>query len=101
LIDIRAQLTNPFDWDYFKSLGSTGGKLFAHKYWEVEHNFYGNSLLDIDFHIAIREDHAGLSLTLGVMGYGVHLHVYDNRHWNRNTNSWAEHNFDEYFKDNR
>jgi hypothetical protein len=88
LIDIRAQLTNPFDWDYFKSFGSISGKLFSKMYWEVEHNFYGNSLLDIDFHIAIKEDHAGISLTLGILGYGVHLHIYDCRHWDYTNKVW-------------
>jgi hypothetical protein len=83
LIDLRFQLSNPFNWDYFKSLGSIHGKLTTHKFWELEHNFYGNSLLDIDFHIAVREDHSGVSLTLGLLGYGVHFHVYDHRHWDQ------------------
>jgi len=82
LIDIRAQITNPFDWDYFKTLGSCHGRVSKFMYWEIEHNFYGNSLLDIDCHIAIKEHHAGVSITLGLLGYGVHLHVYDCRHWN-------------------
>jgi hypothetical protein len=88
LIDVRAQLSNPFNWDYFKSLGSLHGTITKHKHWEVEHNFYGNSLLDIDFNIAVREDHAGISITLGLLGYGVHLHIYDSRHWDYTNNIW-------------
>jgi hypothetical protein len=33
-----------------------------------------------DFHISTKEDHAGISLTVGVLGYGVHFHIYDHRH---------------------
>jgi hypothetical protein len=80
LINLQFQLSNPFNWDYFKSLGSVHGQLTKHKFWELEHNFYGNSLLDLDFHIATKEDHAGISLTVGVLGYGVHFHIYDHRH---------------------
>jgi hypothetical protein len=88
LINIQLQLANPFEWDRFKSFGSTSGRITKHKYWELEHNFYGNVLLDIDFHIATREDHPGLSLTLGIFGYSIHLHIYDHRHWDYETRSF-------------
>lgn len=88
LINIQIQLANPFEWDLFRSFGSASGRLTKHKYWELEHNFYGNVLLDLDFHIAIREDHPGISLAVGLFGYSIHLHVYDHRHWDYETRSF-------------
>lgn len=81
LVNLRFQLSNPFDWDYFKNLGSISGRLSKNKYWELEHTFYGNSIVDCDVSLTTREDHAGFEIELGLLGYGVHFHIYDNRHW--------------------
>jgi hypothetical protein len=35
-----------------------------------------------------RRDHAGLDFELALFGYGVHFMIYDERHWNWETNSW-------------
>lgn len=92
LINLRFQLSNPFDWDYFRNLGSIHGSITKHTHWELQHSFYGNSLLDIDFHISTKEDHAGVSLDIGLLGYGIHFQIYDSRHWNYETNKWESYN---------
>jgi hypothetical protein len=97
----RLELTNPFDrWDYFKSLGCISGRLFKHTAWELEHTFYSPMLCDIDIDWKIKSDHAGFYFGLALLGYGIGFRIYDTRHWNYTTNSWEEHNFDEYFKTN-
>jgi hypothetical protein len=88
LINIQLQLHNPFNWELFKSFGCISGRLSKHKYWELEHNFYGGMLLDIDFHIAIQEDHPDISLAIGLFGYSIHFHIYDHRHWDYETRSF-------------
>jgi len=92
LVNLRCQLSNPCDWDFFRNLGSVHGSITKHKHWELEHTFYGNSLLDIDFAISTKEDHAGLDIVLGLLGYGIHFTVYDHRHWNNETNNWETYN---------
>ena len=101
IFNFRLELTNPFDrWDYFKPLGSISGKLFWHKAWELEHSLLSTMLLDIDISWTRNRDHAGLTVGVGLFGYGVLFSIYDTRHWNYTTNQWEEYNFDEYFKDN-
>jgi len=81
LFELRAQLTNPFVLDVFKPLGTIFGPIGQHWAWELEHSFYPRALIDIDVTVSIREDHQGLKLTVGLLGYGVHLTVYDCRHY--------------------
>lgn len=88
LVNLRFQLSNPFNWDYFKNLGSLHGSITRNKHWELEHTFYGNSLLDCEFTVSTKEDHAGLNIVFGLLGYGVHFQIYDSRHWNYETNKW-------------
>jgi hypothetical protein len=93
IISFRFELTNPFDrWEYFKPLGSIGGWLVGHKSWELEHSFMSTMLVDADITWTHKRDHAGLSVTIGLLGYGVHFHIYDTRHWDYNTNAYTQNN---------
>jgi len=83
---LRTQISLPFD--HFKNLGSIGGKLFGNKAWELEHTFYSGALFDFDTSYSIREDHAGFEFSLGILGYGIHFHFYDTRHWDYESESW-------------
>jgi len=101
ILNLRFELTNPFDrWDHFRNLGSLFGRISEHKAWELEHSYYSPLLIDIDAKWTHRTDHAGIEIGIGLLGYGVSFRIYDNRHWNHTTNSWEEHDFDEYFKTN-
>jgi hypothetical protein len=86
LFTLRAQLYTP--WDYFKNLGCISGRLTKNKAWELEHSYYSGALLDIDISIGRNEDHAGLEIGLGLLGYGIHFKIYDTRHWDYELNSW-------------
>jgi len=79
-------------WEFFKPLGSLGGRLFWHKAWELEHSYMSTMLIDIDVSLTARRDHAGLNITVGLLGYGVHFSLYDTRHWNYEQNAYAQNN---------
>ena len=98
IFSLRTQISLPFD--HFKNLGSISGSIHKHTAWELEHTYYNGSLFDIDVSWSIREDHAGFELCLGLLGYGVHFHIYDTRHWNYTTNTWEEYKSDEYAQNN-
>jgi len=87
LINLRFNLATP--WDYFKSLGCLHGRLTRYKAWELEHTYYAGSLLDCEFVASVGEDHAGLEICLGLLGYGVGFRIYDTRHWNYTLNKWV------------
>ena len=89
ILYLRIELSNPFDrWDYFKNLGCKSFRLSRFKAAELEHTYYSHMLLDAEVRWSIRRDHAGFEVVLGILGYGVHFHIYDTRHWNYDTNSW-------------
>lgn len=93
LFALRTQLSNPFDrWDYFKNLGCFYAKLGQHRAVELECTYYSPSLFDVDVSISIREDHAGVDFTIGLLGLGIHFRIYDRRHWNYETKNWEIYN---------
>jgi hypothetical protein len=99
MLKLRFELSNPFDrWDYFKSLGCLSGMITKHTAWELDHNFYSAMIVDVDVDWKMRCDHAGFYIGIALLGYGVGFRIYDTRHWNSNTKTWEEYNFDEYFK---
>ena len=55
----------------------------------VEFNGYRtNRIIDLDFDLRFRGDHAGVRFGLGLFGYGVELHFYDCRHWDWHNNCY-------------
>ena len=95
ILNIRFELSNPFDrWDYFKNLGSISGRLIKHKAWELEHSFYTSLIVDIDVNWQVRTSHAGITIAIGLLGYGVIFRIYDVRHWDHETDSWEKHEYD-------
>jgi len=86
---LALSLVFPFP-HYFKNLGCTSGKLKSeHKYWELEHYYCSTDLINFELQYTTKQDHAGLSIELGLLGYSIHFQVYDNRHWNREKNRYV------------
>jgi hypothetical protein len=88
MINFRLEIASPWSWDYFRNLGCLHGQISKNKFWELEHTYYSNQLLDVEFKFATKGDHAGLEFVLGVLGYGIAFRIYDNRHWDSELNSW-------------
>ena len=65
---------------------------FAHKYCEVEIIRIDN-LLRFEFEFNTKQDHAGASLELGLLGYQIRFTFYDERHWNSEKNCWEEYEY--------
>ena len=102
ILNLRFELNNPVDrWDYFNNLGCISGSLFKYKAWELEHSYYSPLLLDVEARWTHKADHAGFEFGIGILGYGVHIRIYDTRHWDDYHNKWEVYNFDEYFKTDR
>ena len=77
-------------WPYgkFKHLGSLCKKLTKYKAWELEHYYYTGMIVNLEMQIAIREDHSGLSTTIGLFGYSIRFTISDTRHWDHNNNCY-------------
>ena len=96
IANIRIELKNPFDtWDYFNNFGCVSGVLFAHKAWELEHSYYSPLLFDFEVRWTRGQDHAGIEIGAGILGYGISFRIYDTRHWNHMENCWETHEHSE------
>lgn len=89
MINFRLEIASPCNWEYFRSFGCLHGCIFKNMAWELEHNYYSGMLLDAEFKLTSRRDHAGLEVMLGVLGYGIAFRIYDTRHWNHETSAWV------------
>lgn len=90
MIDVLIEIKNPWSQDRFKNLGSVSGRLTKNKSWELEHTFYDGMIFDIELRLTTKKDHAGLEISLGVLGYGIHFILCDNRHWDKDLNTWKD-----------
>lgn len=82
MIYFNINIRNPFWWNRFENLWNTAGNTpFKHKYWEIQF-MKDCELLRLEFNWSVRQDHAGVQLELGLLGYKVAFSVYDSRHWN-------------------
>lgn len=48
-----------------------------------------DELFRIEFEWSIRQDHAGVRIELGLLGYKGSFTFYDSRHWNYEEGRWA------------
>lgn len=88
MINLRFEIRNPWSKDRFKNLGCIGGRISKNKAWELEHSFCDAVIFDIECKFTTKQDHAGLELVLGFLGYGVHFRLYDCRHWDYEMGTW-------------
>lgn len=86
MINLKIGITNPWS-ERFDSLYCGSGPITNHKFWEFE-LLRTHEVLVLDISYTIKQDHAGLNVWLGLIGYSVNFHIYDNRHWDYDNNQW-------------
>jgi hypothetical protein len=58
------------------------------KTFESELIYSDTSWFKFQFSWSRKQDHAGLSLTMGLFGYAFCVKMHDNRHWDHEKNCW-------------
>lgn len=92
MIYFNFNIRNPKWTERFTNVKCWHGSTFVkNKYWEVE-IIKCDNILRIEFEFTIRQDHAGINLELGLLGYEIHFTLYDNRHWDYENNRWTKNN---------
>lgn len=73
-----------------KTLYDKSGKTpFPNKYWEF--NLYRCPILiSLEFSLRFKTDHAGITVSFGILGHMIEFMIYDNRHWDYENNCWEE-----------
>ncbi len=90
MIMITFAIQNPFfkSWKSFKNIRHWHGATpVKNKYWEAEVLKSGDIVL-FDFTVRAQCDHPGATLSLGLFDYSITVSLYDNRHWDHNTNTY-------------
>ena len=73
----------------FTSYFGKHGKLSKNKFWEFECYYIGWFWIEFELELLLRgRDHAGPKFTIGLFGYTIQFQIYDNRHWDAETNDW-------------
>lgn len=66
------------------------------KYWEVQiDSFEWTTLFDLEIDWSSRQDHAGLNVSITLLGIFFAAQVYDSRHWNDEAGRFYEADEDE------
>jgi hypothetical protein len=62
-------------------------KLTKNKAVEIE-VYRSNTVIEFEARLRHREDHAGLTIGLGLLSYTLRAQFYDTRHWNYEKKAW-------------
>jgi hypothetical protein len=89
MIYFNINVRNPRWWERFKNIKYWVGETpIKHKFWEIQ-IIKNDNLFQFEFEVTTQQDHAGLRLELGLLGYEIHFTFYDNRHWDYETRDWV------------
>ena len=88
MINLKFELSNPFS-DRWANVYNTGGYLTENKSWEFQ-IMKTNTVVNASLCFTTRNDHAGLTLELGLLGFSGHLTIHDNRHWDYKNKCWEK-----------
>jgi hypothetical protein len=93
MICINLSLINPWS-DRFEPSWSWGTSVSKYKAIEVE-VYRSNTIAEFETRLRFREDHAGLTIGIGLLSFTLRAQFYDTRHWN-----YAEHRWMDYTGEN-
>ena len=88
MINISLTIKNPWSdrWDMGQCFF---GSLTKNKSWELQFP-KTNNLFRLEIKYTTKQDHAGLYTELNLFGRGFIFQIYDNRHWDYDSNKWSE-----------
>lgn len=89
MINFHISIRNPWYTENFDNLYNRSGRVTENKTWEFEVIRYSYTLAEVSVNWSFRSDHAGIELVLGLFGYAVSFAIRDNRHWDRESNTWT------------
>lgn len=89
MININLQLVNPWS-ELFEPLRFWHGSVTKNKAWELQ-TYRSNTVAEFEFRFSLgREDHAGLTIGLGLFSWTAQFSLRDVRHWDYENNCWVE-----------
>lgn len=91
MIYFNITVRNPAWCDRWANIKNWAGNTpIKNKHWEVQITKC-EELFRIEFQWSFKQDHAGIRLELGLLGYKIDFTLYDSRHWDYKNNRWEQH----------
>lgn len=87
MINFNFNLTNPWSKRWSNIWCRVYDLPIKNKFFELE-VFKDTTIVSFGFRLTTRQDHAGLMLDMGLLGYSFIANFYDNRHWNSKEGRW-------------
>lgn len=81
MIHFNFNIRIPFRKQSFQNLFCVSKLITKYKAWEFEVLYNSQTVLECEFNLRVKTDHAGLDLAVGLFGYIAHFIIYDTRHW--------------------
>lgn len=89
MIYIGFNITNPWCRRWTNAWNKVYSTPHPSKYIELE-VFKDSTIVSFSFKFATRQDHAGLTVEAGLLGYSFLFQFYDIRHWNSEEGRWMQ-----------
>jgi hypothetical protein len=86
MIYFNVNIRNPWTCR-FENVKNWAGQITKNKWWEIE-ILKADNLFRFEFQYTVRQDHAGISIELGLLFWEVHANVHDSRHWDYVNGRW-------------
>ena len=91
MFSFNVRIINPWAKNKFQNIWNTYKQLTKNKVVEVQITKGGTELIGVSVDLSFRnQDHAGIYLEFGIIGYTASFTLYGRRHWNRDTDNWCE-----------
>ena len=95
MINLQLNIRNPYS-NHFENIKCWAGSTpIKNKYWEFQ-IMKTSDIIDIGLRITHRQDHAGVQISFGLLGYQADFNLYDNRHWDDKEGRWCSYDENGY-----
>ena len=86
MLNLSFNIRNPFS-DRWECLANPSWAISRHKAIELQFDRCSD-IAGLCIRLTTRQDHAGVFVSVSLLGYDAMLHFYDTRHWDHKTNSY-------------
>ena len=86
MIYLNLNIRNPWS-NRFENVWNNAGSITKNKSWGIE-ILKTENLVRVEFQYTVMQDHAGIQLELGLLGWEFHIGAHDNRHWDYENKCW-------------
>jgi hypothetical protein len=88
MIYLNLNIRNPWS-NRFENVWNNSKPITKNKWWSIQ-ILKTDNWFRFEFQYTVMQDHAGVGVEFGLLGWEFHIGVHDNRHWNYTDKCWEE-----------